>query len=211
MLVLSFDGTNSYLIELANLDTDNIANYGVTKLNHGVLFLGLHKKKTHRNPIHGYFFTEIIGQNKFEKVKKIKIKGQRQRDLGCPVYVESSNEIIFPMAANATGGRNTDYRYKLFSGYLVGNEIRDIKQLNFCKPHSYYTAPTISSDGLNLIFQNEKYLFESKRKTIYKDWSEPKLIEELTPLSPTMPRLINDSLLTSVSYTHLTLPTIYSV
>lgn len=200
ILLLSIEKTNTYQIELANLETENVANYHVTKLNHGILFLGVkEKKKSYDNfsrYTSDYYFSEILGPNKFGEIKKIKIKGRQQRKLGAPTFIEESNELIFPMSPKATTRRDADNGYKLFFGYLIGNEIKDVEPLNFQQPKGHYSSPTVSANGLTLIFKKDEYFFESKRKTIYEDWPEPMLIEELVPLNPILPRFINDSLLT---------------
>ena len=106
------------------------------------------------------------------------------------------------MRANFSGNINTtDFGYKLFTGSLIKSEIRDIKQLKFCKPHNYYGHPTVSSDGLTIIFssgtRDRQQLYESKRKTLYHDWSAPEPVNELNSLAGiSTPKFINDSLLT---------------
>jgi len=192
-LSLTIKGENTYSIQPANFVTGTIANYGVTKLNDGILFVGLDELL-----LTDFYLANIISDNKFGKVRKVKLLKQQIKRLGLPTYVERSNELIFPMSGNLSLGYYS--KFNLFTGTLEGNKVKNVKRINFCHSGIRYNSPTVSSDGLTMIFSARKSgitkLYQTKRKTIKDNWQLPTLIKELSSFELTAPKLLNDSLLT---------------
>lgn len=92
---------------------------------------------------------------------------------------ESSNEIFYNkyMPSYPSGFGTRESKIGIFSGYYDDDKIQECQQLDFCDIRHSYLIPTLSSDGLRMIFSSDlsgKYRpYEVRRKNLQTKWSTP--------------------------------------
>lgn len=147
------------------------------------------------------YFSEIIDGSHLGPLQEVQFDISNEHHIGVADYDEQNQELIFTQS-NQKPYNNKRVNLALYSGYFLNDKLVDISRLWFCDEEFGYTHPTISPDGLTLVFSSNMQsglhykLYISKRESLLDDWSEPELIEELdADTNLVFPKMINDSLL----------------
>jgi hypothetical protein len=191
-----FSGADEYIIEMVSISEMSRDEYAPRKFDSGLIFTIIDKNRSHFSKL---YYAEIINKDILDFVQEITFDISTDYHVGIAEYCEVSGESIFTLTnPNRHGSR---HGLALYCGYFDGYKVTRIKELDFCLNEYSYLYPTLSSDGLTLIYssnlEGELYnLYQSKRDSIMGEWSCPELIEELDiGFNSLFPNLINDSLL----------------
>ncbi|HFA52241.1 MAG TPA: hypothetical protein ENJ95_24750 [Bacteroidetes bacterium] len=187
-------GPDGYIIEMVSISEIGRDEYAPRKFDKGLLF-SVMDKSNYSN----LYYSEIIDKDKLGHLQKVKFDILNNHHIGTAEYCSASRELIF------TGNNSERYkginRLALFRGVFTKGTVNEISKLDFCSARYNYSYPTLSENGLTLIFSSnikdgKHLLHRSKRDSINGEWSSPELIDELDFGTNCMfPNLINDSLL----------------
>lgn len=161
------------------------------------------------------YYAENINEEVLGKIQQIEVLDRNFGNCGATEFKPINQELIFSMT-NKMSGLKVKYKKNgkidkkrsikikntgLYWGVMKNYEVRESQLLHFCDINFNFSHPTLSEDGLTLIFSsdvlgNGMKLFETKRSSIDEDWGDYRFLEEIKGDQLIFPNLLNDTLLT---------------
>ncbi len=189
-------GSDEYIIEMVSISEESRDEYSPCKFGDGLLISIIDREEDYYTKL---YYAEIIDGSNLSPLQEVPFNLSNNYHIGVADYCEKNQELIFTQ----TNLEMHDGRFglSLYSGHIEKDAIVNLNRLDFCSNEFTYLHPTLSPDGLELIFssnmQGSGYkLFVSKRNTIKEKWLYPELIDELDiGGSVLFPKIINDSLM----------------
>jgi len=202
-LVLIAENSNDFIIKPTTISRIDRYDFYPKKFDEGILFSSYNKDDlsalwTGRSKI---YFSKIFDNDFLSDPIEVVIEGDSSLHYAAAEYVPISDELYFNRNNNSSTTSTKEINnLGIYKGYFENNRVADIKKLKFCSPKYSYYHPTISDDGLSMIFSSnldgEIKLYETKREFIGEEWNKIKLIEEIVGKNIWFPNLLNDSTLT---------------